>query len=355
MNSDILHGLIEDALPVFREQLLSAFASMALAEASAAGNSAITTERLRTDIDDAIMKFDRAQVLALLGITPDGQSWPKLDEALEFVLKVELTTVYVGMTSETWEALGVDDPPEIDRIELNSLLEEIRKTIIQDTITGVFVALDQILSVSRVHNFGTSHLLAAIGMTDKQALIFIRANIAAKRLHWALSKESDEDARAHILKAALGKLPDLIASRIRRMVNERGRVLFTEADVERFSKDIARQFRAYRVNALTSESASKAAHLGELAVWKEGQRIGVIQNDARKFWVTMHDERVRHTHSQIEAMNAEGVALADPFKNPLGSILFFPPAELNCRCRVALGAANPGNATNRPDRLAATN
>lgn len=98
----------------------------------------------------------------------------------------------------------------------------------------------------------------------------------------------------------------------------------------------------HRARALGDMEARRLAHAGEHAAWARAIETGQVQeNEVRRFWVDMGDERVRHDHRQVKAMNPQGVAFDEPFKTPLGSVMW-PPLEINCRCRVHYRRAADG-------------
>lgn len=337
MNTDFIERAIADSQPQLLAQLQSVFGSLA---------AGIDKEKLST----AIRKQDRAAVMALLGII--GDTWPQLERRLQFAFTVELVPVYSAVVGDVWESLGEDSEQSLlDRAEFDAMLKDARDTVSRDARAGAIAAIGLVIR----YGLEAPQLLACIGLTSKQALIYVMGYVTATRIQAKLSKLPTIDARATALRELLAKLPALIATRIRRQANDRGSVKFTEDDVRLFSKQLAKQFQSYRYNALATQYATTAANLSELMVWKDAKRRGIIADDTRKFWVTRHDERVRHSHAEIEAMNADGVPVEGTFKNPLGITLSAPPAELNCRCRVSLGSPSHGNGTNAAPPLAGVN
>lgn len=97
----------------------------------------------------------------------------------------------------------------------------------------------------------------------------------------------------------------------------------------------ARALADYRMTVIARQEAIRAANGGEYLAFRRGRANRSIPSDARRFWKTMGDERVRHTHSAIPGMNPNGVDVGESFTTPLGPVLY-PPAEVNCRCRVVV-------------------
>lgn len=108
---------------------------------------------------------------------------------------------------------------------------------------------------------------------------------------------------------------------------------------------VKRQHKALLLNrakAIGNNIASSTAHTAQQAVIDLALQAKLVKpSQFKRFWVTAHDERVRHAHSQTEAMNAGGVNLDQPFKTPFGAVMF-PPLEINCRCHVSVRKVQNG-------------
>lgn len=92
---------------------------------------------------------------------------------------------------------------------------------------------------------------------------------------------------------------------------------------------------SYRQQAIARQEASRAIQLGEYIAFRQGKANRSLPRTAKRFWKTAGDERVRHHHTEVPGMNAEGVDVGEPFQTPLGPFLY-PPLEVNCRCRVVV-------------------
>lgn len=323
MNADAVSQSIADAKPELRKLLLRAFRDAA-------------AKVDRHALEYALHRQDQKAILAALGIAPDGTDWPSLGDSIRDVLAVVLVPVFSRVALDTWDALGTAfDATDLDPVAFDSALAEARATILGDTLEGVQQAITLILAGGAGFGLGAVHLLAAIGMTAKQSTLFIAANRNAVRLQDIMAGAATDAARAAAVSAYLSKLPALIQSPLRKLIaNGNGQI--TPDDIRVLSKNLARGLIDYRVNVLSDFNATAIANLAEVMVWQEAKHQGVIPADSRKFWITKGDERVRHTHSEIAAMNPEGVPIDGTFKNPLGLALHAPPAEINCRCRLSL-------------------
>ncbi len=109
----------------------------------------------------------------------------------------------------------------------------------------------------------------------------------------------------------------------------------TEKEVARLVTRHAHALTDYRQRIIAQQEAARTIHAGEYLAFKQGKANRSLPREARRFWMTMGDERVRHSHAMIPGMNPYGVDANQPFQTPLGPTLY-PPLEENCRCRVVV-------------------
>lgn len=106
---------------------------------------------------------------------------------------------------------------------------------------------------------------------------------------------------------------------------------------------VSKQQKALLINrakAIGNSLASKTAHIAQQTVIDSAISLNLVKPDQfKRFWITAHDEKVRHAHNQTEALNAAGVELNQPFKTPFGAVMY-PPLEINCRCHVVVRKIN---------------
>lgn len=74
---------------------------------------------------------------------------------------------------------------------------------------------------------------------------------------------------------------------------------------------------------------------GREASWRQAVRHGVLDSNARRFWIVTPDERLRETHAAVPFDNPEGVGINEPFDTFLGPVMH-EPLEPLCRCGVGL-------------------
>ncbi|MCK6103330.1 phage minor head protein [Brevundimonas sp. EYE_349] len=91
----------------------------------------------------------------------------------------------------------------------------------------------------------------------------------------------------------------------------------------------------YRQSVIARQEAIRTMHVGEYLAFKQGKANRSIPRDARRYWKTRGDERVRHDHRMVQVMNPQGVDVGQAFQTPLGPVMH-PPLEVNCRCRVVV-------------------
>lgn len=97
------------------------------------------------------------------------------------------------------------------------------------------------------------------------------------------------------------------------------------AAVDRYARRLLRN----RAVVIARTEMAYAANAGRLNAWEAAQRSGALGPDARKRWVTAHDER---TCSECGPMDGQTVALSDNF----GHGAPMPPRHPRCRCTAVV-------------------
>lgn len=303
----------------------------------------------RVDIDalaDAIAAQDELAIAEAL----------RLDEGLLTVLDHQLSAdlLYVllgGMVI----AMRAFASRYRSRVDTNSHAARLREEITRNVITalarrGADAALD------------TIRIMQASGFSPREIAAATRRNLP---LGPAQAKSAAYFQRA--LKQALNhpeairtgqgvRLPPAVRKAIRRANDEHlnaaqrsvlAKALggeLTDEEVARLVDRHARALRDYRHRVIAQQEAARAIHTGEYLAFRQGRANRSLPREARRFWRTMGDERVRHNHAAVPAFNASGVDVDEPFQTPLGPILF-PPLEVNCRCRVVVRTPNGNDRT----------
>lgn len=114
-----------------------------------------------------------------------------------------------------------------------------------------------------------------------------------------------------------------------------GNPRLTEADAIKILDRHAAALRSFRIRSLVGEGVHALAEASKLTGWQIAQAFGALPADQRRFWRTVGDERVRHSHAMVPGMNPQGVSLTEPFKTPLGPTMT-PPLEPGCRCHATI-------------------
>jgi hypothetical protein len=99
----------------------------------------------------------------------------------------------------------------------------------------------------------------------------------------------------------------------------------------------------HRALTLARTEAYRAVSLGQYTAGIQALDAGAVDgNKVRRFWVHMHDLRVRDAHRAVPGMNPEGVPLDGYFQTPLGLMRYprdpagVPENVYNCRCWVKI-------------------
>jgi len=321
---------IDGATPELIEQLQKAFATIA-ADIDA------------SKLSHAILTGDTTLIYRAAGMSDDGSEWPVLAAAIAYALATVLVPAYGFVTSRILRDLDATTDEaqqaaqELDDA-LTEALNEARRQIDADTLDGFKQAVS-IIQKDHAFRFTAADLIAVIGMTAKQTTYYFGVNRALDTLRTAHSKAATEQERAKFTATITAKLPALIGAPLRRIpTNSHG--VITDRAAQSFAAQLAQKLQKHRIYPLAEFNAATLLNLAQDVTNIAAQRIGLIHQDTRKFWVTMHDERVRHAHSLIESLNAKGVPLTESFKTTLGYSVLFPPAERNCRCHVVLRRSN---------------
>ena len=122
----------------------------------------------------------------------------------------------------------------------------------------------------------------------------------------------------------------------------------TDKGVAQLVNRHAKALASYRQDVIARQESIRAINAGEYLAYRQGRANGSLPRSARRYWQTQGDERVRHNHSMVPGMNAEGVGVGEMFQTPLGPVLY-PPLEVNCRCRVVVRWPQEGDTAQEDD------
>lgn len=91
----------------------------------------------------------------------------------------------------------------------------------------------------------------------------------------------------------------------------------------------------YRAETIARNEAIRSLGAAQTEAYDQAIDRGQVEADQiTRFWRTMEDKRVRHTHRLIPGMNKEGRARREPFATPTGPSMHAPhDHDPVCRCR----------------------
>lgn len=123
--------------------------------------------------------------------------------------------------------------------------------------------------------------------------------------------------------------------------------------VERYRQKMLR----HRSEVIARTESLRAATVGQRAAVRQAAAAFAVDTDRlRRFWVKTNDSRTRDAHRAVPDMNPDGVRMDEPYKTPLGDLMY--PRDPNgsgantiqCRCaeRYALVDAPKPAAGRRP-------
>lgn len=226
--------------------------------------------------------------------------------------------------------------------EVNQLREDIERNILQpmtrrsyEAITTAYRELQKSDMTARAKAI---LIVRSIAMAPDQAR---SAAHFARALHEALTAKdrSVQDGKTYATPATA----KLIIQRHMKHLNAAQRSALrsafanglTEEGTTTLQQRHDRALIKYRQSIIARQEATRVMHVGEYLAFKQGKANRSIPRDARRYWKTRGDERVRHDHRMVPVMNSQGVDIGQAFQTPLGPVMH-PPLEVNCRCRVVI-------------------
>lgn len=164
---------------------------------------------------------------------------------------------------------------------------------------------------------------ASIGLTERQERAVANYRRALENL--------DGDALARRLRDK--RFDPTVARAIRE-----GKPLSPEK-LEKMVQRYREKYLKYRSETIARTESIRAIQAGQQLMWQQMVDNGdVPEKRVKRFWINTDDSKVRNSHSEIPRMNKDGVGLNEPFRSPLGNIMFpgDPAASaantINCRC-----------------------
>lgn len=117
-----------------------------------------------------------------------------------------------------------------------------------------------------------------------------------------------------------------------------GRTTLSGEQVDRMVEAYRRRYVAYRSMTIARTESLRAANAGQRAVIEAAAAAGDLDNMIiRKTWLSTEDDRVRHTHAQLNGQSVDG--METPFVTSKGNRIRWPQDDqavaeetINCRC-----------------------
>jgi SPP1 gp7 family putative phage head morphogenesis protein len=173
----------------------------------------------------------------------------------------------------------------------------------------------------------------------------------AARLVTRVSRETRAVIRAVVVESVRGNLtPQKAAQAIRTVIGltsrqakavarrraELARTGTSQAAIDKAVDRYAAQLLRQRAMTIARTETMTAANSGQLAVWQNAQRKGLLPALAQKKWITTPDDRLCPI---CQPMGGQVARIDQPFATPLGAVMT-PPLHPNCRCAVVLDVAS---------------
>lgn len=193
------------------------------------------------------------------------------------------------------------------------------------TVTG-FDPLDP-ATIQRQQDYRATFLKEFVAETQKAA------NMAYQ---WAVRKGLDQEAMAKLLQSIVGlnvrqtgAVLAQWASRIEAR-NEPGTAWKVPAAAWKMLDKAVEKVSKERAKTTADSEGWRLFNLGEWSALDQKARQGVT---FRRFWEITPDEVLCRVCESIAMLNADGVALDEPFRSIKGPVMI-PPEHPRCRCRI---------------------
>jgi len=107
------------------------------------------------------------------------------------------------------------------------------------------------------------------------------------------------------------------------------------AQVKRMVERYRQRQLKFRATRIARTETISAVNAGQEEVWSQAIDQGLLDMDARKFWVVTPDDKLCTICAPIPDDNSKGVPIGGTFETSEG-MLEGPPAHPNCRCALSL-------------------
>lgn len=282
-------------------------------------------EKLRSAIDEsALMTATQSGQIdttaEALGLLPDD--FPAFDTASES-LSDALDSIAEAAAITAAAALSfrfIFSPDDNLKARHTTFLADLKI----DIRKAVAVAMQFQLALGGDPQKAVARIVKFIGLSEKQ----ITSLTALERALTGILNKTVTELSPYITRTLSASQRSILSKALKKGI--------TPDDIDRILERQADHLHKLRAKSISITETTRFINAGQQAAWEQAISRNII-NPAlyRRFWVTAGDERVRFSHSATQNMNAKGVGISEPFRTPLGPVMY-PPLEINCRCRVAL-------------------
>lgn len=244
-----------------------------------------------------------------------------------------------GIATMAAAAAGIPGGPKIMvRFDsTNPAATEYLRQSAADLVTSISAdSLDAIRStLAGAHGVGDTPTVAARRLRDMIGLT-VRQQNAVQNYRYFL-ETNDYRALARNLN---GNDERVVQAGIRNNTLSGGKI---DGLVNGYADRLLRQ----RTQMIAQTESFRAMNAASHESWRQiASRGDVDVNSIRRFWVATNDSHTRDAHLEIPLMNDGGVEMTQPFRSPLGAIMYpgDPDAaaanSINCRCSVVYRFVN---------------
>lgn len=120
----------------------------------------------------------------------------------------------------------------------------------------------------------------------------------------------------------------------------------TKEQIDQMVEAYTRKMLKYRAETIATTEAIRAAHMGNLEIWRQAIDQGIVKSDLiRRKWIVAKDERTCLICRPIPGLNkgleGYGIKWGEKFKLTDGGSVAMPGAHPRCRCTVVTRAIEP--------------
>jgi hypothetical protein len=307
----------------------------------------IDANQVASSLDDNDADHIREQLSIILNLGDDGVPDAFATNAKEAgdLLESFILAIAALAAAQALHTINDRDPM---LVSARNAARRFGQQVIADTAFQISAAIEAAIYSPDANHLRAGQLKRTIGLSVRQADSLETLRVALQR-HLDTPRRlipAKTDANGVRIPSRYGRQSNtraILASTRGRISATQRQLLakalanadLTQAEADRLLDRHAIALRKFRLKAIAAENVHELAEVGKVAGWQVAQRFGSLPTDQRRVWKTAGDERVRHTHDQVAALNPNGVRLDQPFATPFGPRMN-APLEWGCRCKSVL-------------------